>query len=491
MTDRTVRTRYAPSPTGEPHVGNIRTALFEWALARATGGTFVLRIEDTDRARIVPGSLEAIHESLRWLGIDWDEGPDVGGPYGPYVQSERLHLYREAASDLIERGRAYPCFCSSERLAEMRAVQAAAKQPTGYDGLCRGISREAAAERAANEPHAVRFSMSRVGVTVLNDLVRGTVSFENRLQEDFVILKSDGYPTYHLAVVVDDHAMGITHAVRGDEWISSAPKHLQLYEALGWEPAEFAHLPLILGPDHKKLSKRTGDTALLDYREQGYLPEAVVNFLALLGWSLDDHTTVIPRKQFASEFSLERVVANPAVFDIEKLRYLNGQYIRALPEADWEKMVLDSCESWLPATVERPLSEALIRAAAPLVRERVSTLRDIAPMLQFLFVEGDLEYGAEELTARTKGNVGRARDVLEAAQSALSAISEEDWDVEHVEAAIRSLDSMLGEKLRKWVSVLYVAIMGKPQGIPLFDSVALLGRQAALGRLASAISRVG
>ncbi len=373
----------------------------------------------------------------------------------------------------------------------MRVGQAAAKKPTGYDGLCRGIPRELAAERAENEPHVVRFSMSRVGVTVLHDLIRGDVSFENRLQEDFVMLKSDGYPTYHLAVVVDDHAMEISHAVRGDEWISSAPKHLQLYDALGWEPTAFAHLPLILGPDHKKLSKRTGDTALLDYRGQGYLPEAVMNFLALLGWSLDDHTTIVPPREFAAEFSLERVVANPAVFDLEKLRYLNGQYIRSLPEAGWAELVAAHCEADLPSSIPRPLPAATVRDAAPLLRERVSTLRDIAPMVEFLFVEGALEYPAELLAERTKGDAGRAREVLGAAHAAISAIPAGDLDVQHVEASIRALEADLDEKLRKWVSVLYVAIMGKPQGIPLFDSIALLGRQVALDRISSALSRLG
>ncbi|HJP41420.1 MAG TPA: glutamate--tRNA ligase, partial [Dehalococcoidia bacterium] len=264
-----MRTRYAPSPTGDPHVGNIRTALFAWAMARANKGRFILRIEDTDQARLVPGSIDAIYASLRWLGIDWDEGPDIGGPVGPYVQSERLAGYREAAEKLLHMGRAYRCFCTPERLVEMREAQAAAKRPPGYDGLCRTITPEESEARARDEVFVVRFAMLRSGKTMLEDLIRGTVRFENSLQDDFVILKSDDFPTYHLAVVVDDTAMEISHAIRGDEWISSAPKHVQFYEALNSQPPLFAHMPLILGADQKKLSKRTGDTSLLDYRGQG------------------------------------------------------------------------------------------------------------------------------------------------------------------------------------------------------------------------------
>ena len=483
-----MRTRYAPSPTGDPHVGNIRTALFEWAMARAQGGQFILRIEDTDQSRLVPGSVDAIYDSLRWLGIDWDEGPDVGGPFGPYVQSERLELYQDAADRLIENGRAYRCFCTSERLTEMRAAQTAAGKPTGYDGLCRTILKPDAEERAKSESFVTRFAMNRGGKTVLNDLVRGTVAFENKLQEDFVALKSDGFPTYHLALVVDDHAMEISHAIRGDEWISSAPKHLQLYEALGYEPTQFAHLPLILGPDQKKLSKRTGDTSLLDYRSEGYLPEAVVNFLALLGWSLDDKTTIIPQRQLAAEFSIERVVANPAVFDVEKLRYLNGQYIRALGDADWMQLVEGQCESGLPESIERPVSASVLAAAAPLLKERVARLNEIAPMLEFLFVDGPLDYPPALLADRLEGDLGRAVEVLEAAKLCLSQIADGDWEPGAIESAIRGLDKPLEAKLRKWISVLYVAIMGKPQGIPLFDSIAILGRERALRRIDDALS---
>lgn len=489
MTERPVRTRYAPSPTGNPHVGNIRSALFSWAYARAHGGAFILRIEDTDRNRYVEGSVEAIMESLRWLGITWDEGPDVGGPYGPYFQSQRLELYREAAERLIAAGRAYRCFCTPERLEQLRAAQAAAKQPPGYDGHCRALSPEEAEQRAANEPHVIRFAMLREGTTVLRDAIRGEVVFENALQDDFVILKSDGYPTYHLAVVVDDTAMRISHCIRGDEWISSAPKHIQLYDALGWEPPTWAHLPLILGPDHKKLSKRSGDTALLDYRERGYLPEAMVNFLALLGWSLDDHTTILGAEELTRHFDLSRVVPNPAVFDIERLNYLNGHYIRAMDDERWVALVREWAERGLPADIPRPLDEAVIRAAAPLLRERVGRLDEIAGMVAFLFVEQAPTYATELLWERV-GDRDAAIRVLAEALARLEALPDEAWTTPAIEATLRGLEEPLGMKLRKFIPALYVAIQGKPAGIPLFDSLAILGRERTLARLREARERL-
>ncbi len=487
---RPVRTRYAPSPTGDPHVGNIRSALFSWAYARANDGTFLLRIEDTDRNRLVETSLGAIMESLRWLGIDWDEGPEVGGPHEPYFQSQRLPLYQKAAATLIDRGRAYRCFCTAERLDQMRAAQAAAKQPPGYDGACRRLPREESDTRAKAEPFTIRFAMNKDGQTVLNDLIRGDVVFENKLQDDFVMMKSDGYPTYHLGVVVDDTEMEISHAIRGDEWISSAPKHIQLYEALGWEPPVWAHLPLILGPDKKKLSKRSGDTALLDYRTNGYLREAMINFLAFLGWSLDDHTTILTVDELTQHFDLARVVANPAVFDIERLNYLNGHYIRQMPEPEWLATIAEWCDRQLSPSVKRPVDPDLVAAVSPLLRERTPTLADIAPSVEFLFTFDAPEFPLELLAERA-GDAATAVRILDVALTSLDAVAEADWDVPHVEAAIRGMEAPLDSKLRKFVSVLYVAEMGRPQGIPLFDSMVLLGRERALQRLRTARLRLG
>lgn len=486
----TVRTRFAPSPTGDPHVGNLRTALFAWALARANDGQFILRIEDTDRKRLVHGSVERIFESLRWLGIEWDEGPDVGGPFGPYMQSERLDVYHRVVDQLIADGQAYRCFCTADRLDQLRALQAAAKQPPGYDGFCRDVPPDESAARAVSEPFVVRFRMQDEGVTVLHDAVRGEVRFDNALQDDFVALKSDGYPTYHLAAIVDDHLMGITHVTRTDEWLSSAPKHLQLNAALGFTPPIYAHLPLILGPDHKKLSKRTGDTAALDYREKGYLPDAMVNFLALLGWSLDDHTTIISRDELLANFALERVVANPAIFDIERLDYLNGQYIRAMSDDDWLAVVRDWCERDLPPRIPRPLDDEVLVAAAPLLKERAGHLTDIAPALEFLFGYDPPEYETSLLWSRI-GDEQAALDVLDAALVSLDDIDADGWDREAIESAIRGLETALDMKLRRFVSVLYVAVMGKPQGIPLFDSLEILGRDRTVARLRAARAGLG
>jgi glutamyl-tRNA synthetase len=486
----TVRTRYAPSPTGDPHVGNLRTALFSWALARANGGQFVLRIEDTDRKRLVPSSLEAIYWSLRWLGLEWDEGPDRGGPYGPYVQSQKLDRYRQAAEDLIARGRAYRCFCTPERLDRIRAEQAARGQPPGYDGHCRSIPPAEAAERGRAEPHVVRFRMKDEGVTVIDDPVRGQITFENALQDDFVALKSDGFPTYHFGVVIDDHDMEITHALRGDEWISSAPKHVQLYEALDWPSPLYVHLPLILGPDRKKLSKRTGDTALREYADHGYLPDAMVNFLALLGWSLDDKTTIIPPETLARSFSLERVVPNPAVFDIAKLDFLNGHYIRELPEDRWLDLVAEWCDRGLPASVPRPVDREVIAGAAPLLKERVTRLEEVPGLVEFLFGFEAPEYPPEALSERLGGDREAALRVLDEALLALDAVPESRWQRDDVEAAVRGLEERLGMKLRKFVPALYVAEMGRARGIPLFDSLVLLGRERALQRLRTARARL-
>jgi len=488
---RPIRTRYAPSPTGDPHIGNIRSALFSWAYARANGGQFLLRIEDTDRNRLVETSVDAIMESLRWLGIDWDEGPDVGGPHAPYFQSQRRPLYRKAAETLIDLGRAYRCFCTAERLDQMRAAQAAAKRPPGYDGLCRGLPREESESRAGREPFVIRFAMRREGQTVLRDIIRGDVVFENSLQDDFVMLKTDGYPTYHLALIVDDTEMEISHCIRGDEWISSAPKHIQIYEALGWEPPEWAHLPLILGPDHKKLSKRSGDTAVLDYRTNGYLPDAMVNFLAFLGWSLDDHTSILGAEELTRHFDLARVVPNPAVFDIERLNHLNGHYIRAMDDERWEATIAMWCERQLPDSVARPVAPDIVKSVAPLLKERVARLDEIAGLVEFLFGYEAPEYELDALTERVGGGTEVALRALDGALVALDGIAEDAWRRDDVEGAIRGMEAPLEMKLRKFVPVLYVAVMGRAQGIPLFDSLALLGRERTLQRLRTARARLG
>ena len=324
-----IRTRFAPSPTGFPHVGNIRTALFAWLFARHNGGRFIVRIEDTDAARRVEGAVEAIQDSLKWLGLEWDEGPGVGGDFGPYFQSQRLGLYRQAAERLVAKGDAYYCYCSPQRLAGMRAEQVKRKQPPGYDRLCRCLSGEERAKREAEGiTPVIRFRVPLDGFTQFQDLIWGEVKFEHSVLDDMVLLKSDGYPTYHLANVVDDHLMEISHVLRAEEWISSTPRHILLYQALGCEPPQFAHLPMLLGRDRAKLSKRHGTVSVAEYREQGYLPEAMLNFLALLGWSLDDRTESLSRKELIDNFSLERVSRTAAIFNPDKMEWMNGVYIR-------------------------------------------------------------------------------------------------------------------------------------------------------------------
>ncbi|HIE03586.1 MAG TPA: glutamate--tRNA ligase, partial [Candidatus Latescibacteria bacterium] len=319
-----VRVRFAPSPTGRLHVGSAHTALFNWLFARHHGGAFVLRIEDTDRSRVVEGALEDILEGLRWLGLDWDEGP--------YFQSERVEIYRRHADVLLERGWAYRCFCSPERLERMRREQQARGEPPKYDRRCRDLPPDEVKGRVeAGEPNVIRLKVPLEGETKFVDLIRGEIVFRNSELDDLILLKSDGFPTYHLASVVDDHLMGITHVLRAEEWISSTPKHVLLYEAFGWEPPNFAHLPLILGPDKSKLSKRHGATALLDYRDKGYLPEAMANFLALLGWSPGDGREKLSGEEMIEEFSLEGMGKRGSVFDETKLEWLNGLCIRELP----------------------------------------------------------------------------------------------------------------------------------------------------------------
>jgi glutamyl-tRNA synthetase len=330
-----VRTRFAPSPTGYLHVGGLRTALFNYLMAKHHQGQYVLRIEDTDQNRKVEGAVENLIASLKWAGLQHDEGPDIGGAYGPYVQSQRLDIYQYHAQQLIDNGAAYYCFCSPEKLEAMRERQMAKGETPRYDGTCRHLSvDEVSAKLNAGEPHVVRLKMPREGETVFHDLIRGEVRVKNEMVDDQVLVKSDGFPTYHLANVVDDHHMQITHVIRGEEWLLSVPKHLQLYNAFGWSPPEMAHLPLLLNPDRSKLSKRQGDVAVEDYIAKGYLPEALINFVALLGWNPGTDEEFFTLYELIEEFSLERVNKSGAVFDINKLNWMNGNYIRKMsPEA--------------------------------------------------------------------------------------------------------------------------------------------------------------
>ncbi len=481
-----VRTRYAPSPTGVPHIGNIRTALFDYLLARRHGGQFILRLEDTDRTRLVPDSIAKISESLRWLGLDYDEGPDIGGPYGPYVESERIEYYRAAADRLLAQDDAYECWCSSERLDAMRAEQTRLKQPPKYDRRCRAPEGQAAARREAEAEGrncVVRFKTPLEGEVTLHDAIFGQSTFDLATIDDFVMLKSDGYPTYHLAYIVDDEMMKITHVLRGNEWISSAPRHLLIYEALGYEPPVLAHLPLVLGPDGAKLSKRHGATSVFEYRDAGYLPEAVFNFLGLLGWSLDDKTEIISREQFIEHFALERIVKNPAVFNVEKLTWMNGMYIREMPEDALADTFTRQLERDLPASIGRPIDRALVARIAPLIRERVKLLTEVADYCDFFFRD-DLHYSRDELLG--KAFKDRASDAKDALARTVASIDAAAWSHDALEAAMRALAEELGVKAGDLFSLVRVAVTGRRVTPPLFESMEIVGKERCLARLRAA-----
>jgi len=482
-----VRTRFAPSPTGDPHVGNIRTALFACLFARHNSGSFILRIEDTDVARRVEGAVEGIMGSLRWLWLDWDEGPDIRGDYGPYVQSERLGLYREAARQLVEQGDAYYCYCSPERLEEMRAEQVRRKQPSGYDRRCRELSE---GERKKKEDEGitpvVRFKVPLEGQTRFSDLVWGEVKFENNTLDDLVLLKSDGYPTYNLANIVDDHEMEISHVIRAEEFVSTTPHHVLLYRALGYEPPQFAHLPRVLGSDRSKLSKRHGAVSIGEFQKQGYLPEAMVNFLALLGWSLDDKTEIMTRQELIANFSLERVKKTAAIFNREKLDWMNGVYIRSLAPEDFLQRSLAFLERGLPPEVPRPLSVDYIRQIMPLVQERVKTLADVPELTRFFFT-GELEYDTELLI--TKGMTTEpTRRALEVARQRLAELS--DFNAEALEGLLRPLAVELELKTGQLFGALRAAVTGQTAAPPLFQTMAVLGRETCLERIDRALDKL-
>ena len=492
-----VRVRYGPSPTGDPHVGNIRTALFDWLFARHHGGDFIVRIEDTDQKRAVEGAEQRILEALRWLGLDWDEGPDIGGPYSPYRQSERLPRYQQAAAQLLASGHAYRCACSSERLDRVRKAKQQRKEPPGYDGHCRDLSDTEIDAALAEQsppgqdpgPGVVRFKMPQDGVTAVPDALRGDVSFENRLLDDHVLLKADGFPTYHLAAVVDDHAMEITHVFRGDEWLPSAPRHLLLYAALGYAPPIFVHQPIILGPDKGKLSKRHGATAVLEYAERGYLPEALINFLALLGWSKDDHTTKMSVAEIIAAFDIDRMGVTPSAFDHERLAAMNADFIRDLSPQAFFQRAAPFLDAALPADIARPIDTSALLPIAPRIQERVKLLTEVAGYVDFFFRRGPLDYPNAELMGKGfRDNPAGAMAATDAAITALKAV--DPWTVEGVETALRALAAQLQLKPGVVFTPIRVAVTGKRIAPPLFETVTVLGRDLVVERLNEAAGRL-
>jgi len=479
-----VRVRYGPSPTGEPHVGNIRTALFDWFLARRLGGQFIVRIEDTDRSRAVEGTEQLILDALTWLGIDWDEGPDIGGPFGPYRQSERLPLYREAADRLLADGKAYRCVCSSERLDALRKSQQQAKQPPGYDRRCRELG------LGPGEPHVVRLAMPRDGDTIVHDALRGGVSFQSALLDDHVLLKRDGFPTYHLASVVDDHHMEITHVIRGDEWLSSAPRHVQTYAALGWDEPAWVHLPIIRGPDGAKLSKRHGATSVREYADQGFLPEALLNFLALLGWSKDETTTIMSRDEIVAAFGLDGLGLASAMFDLDRLQEMNARYIRDLDPADFLRRGRPHLEARLGRPIDDDRLDTLL-GIAPAVQERVKLMPEFADYTDFFFSDGPLDYANADLMGRAyKNKPWAALESVEASLQALRALDESDWTTPGLDAALRELAEARGEKPGALFTPIRVATTGKRIAPPLFETLETLGQPKTIERLNAAAERL-
>ena len=490
------RVRIAPSPTGDPHVGTAYAALFNYAYARRNGGTFVLRIEDTDRARYNDTAEERIISALRWLGLDYDEGPDVGGPYAPYRQSERLDTYRHYSDELVERGHAYPCFCSTDRLAAVRRAQEAAHQPPGYDRHCRGLDRAETRRRiASGESYVVRMAVPPAGSTVVHDEIRGDVVFENQnLPVDPVMLKSDGFPTYHLANIVDDHLMEITLVCRAEEWLPSAPLHVLLYQMFGWDEPQWAHLPLLRNADKSKISKRKNNTSLDWYRTNGYLPVAMLNFLASNGWSMPEGREYFTVADMVAYFSWERVVTSGPIFDLTRLTALNSYYLQRLSH----RALRDLFALLLPAGVELRYLEAII----PLIHERVQRVQGdaIGPQgtamreagasfpsyAAFFFAESELQYEAALLVPK-KGSPDATAQLLEAALELLRGLRL--WETVSIETALRALVEDRGLKAGDLFTPIRVAVTGNTASPPLFETLAVLGPDRVLPRLATAIQR--
>ncbi len=489
---RKFRLRFAPSPTGFAHIGGYRTALFSWLYARHTGGSFILRIEDTDVARTVEGAVDYLIDGLHWLGMDFDEGPIVGGQFGPYYQTQRKALYQQYAHQLIASGHAYRCYCTPARLEQMRKEQMAQKLPPRYDRRCRYLSNE---ERAANDAAGltwvVRFAMPLDGETVVHDELHGDIIFKNSDIDDTVILKTDGLPTYHLAHIVDDHLMGVTHLLRAEEWISSAPRHIQIWNALGWQQPLFYHVPDVLGKDKKKLSKRHGAPSWKELEQRGFLPEAVFNFLALLGWSYDDKTEFFSREELIRVFSLDRIGVSGGILDMEKLEWMNGVYIRNLSLEEFTQrsipyMERPELEGGLPDSISRPLDFDYTSRVLSLEQERLRTLGEAAHAVSFFYTD-DLTY--ETFLLIQKGmDAERTKAALSSTQKLLASLGQ--WEHHVIETPMRELAVELGLKTGQLFGSIRVAISGRTATPPLFQMMEVLGRERTMLRIEEAIERL-
>ena len=483
-----VRVRYAPSPTGMQHIGGVRTALFNYLFARANGGKFILRLEDTDRTRYGEEYVQNLYDTLAWLGIEWDEGQDKGGPYGPYVQSERFELYKKYAEELVEKGQAYYCFCDAERLDRIRTIQTMNKMPPGYDRNCRHLTpEEVEANLKAGKPYVIRLKVPLEGVTKFHDALLGDIEWKNEdISPDPVLLKSDGFPTYHLANIVDDHFMKITHVMRAQEWIPSGPLHVLLYEAFGWEIPQYCHLPMVMGKDGQKLSKRHGSTAVRDFRAKGYLPEAIINYVTLVGWSLDGSTEFFSKEELEKCFTMEGIHKAPAVFDYKKLDWFNGQYIRQADDSRLASLITPYLQE--AGYVKNPLSAEdadLISKIVPPVKERMKVLSDVVPLTAFLFedkpVTDKAVYVAKGSDEEKTGEaLHRGSDIL------LSGLKNGEKE-ESIEEKLTALSQELGIKVNGVFQPIRVAITNSTVSLPLFDSIRLLGIDETEKRLMRAV----
>ncbi len=473
-----VRTRIAPSPTGEDlHIGNVYTALINFVFAKKNRGKFIIRIEDTDRTRLVAGSEERILDSLCWLGLAYDEGPDIGGPYEPYRQSERLKLYKQYAEELVKVGAAYYCFCTPKILEEMRKAQEGRGEIPRYDQRCRHLKNGEIQKRLdKKEPYVIRLKVPQAGATKFNDLIRGEISFQNGLLDDQVLLKSDGFPTYHLGVVVDDHLMEITHVIRAEEWISSTPKHILIYKALGWELPEYAHLPLLRSPDRSKLSKRRNPVWVSWYKEQGFLPEAIINYLALMGWSHPEGKEIFSLEEFVKKFDLKRIQTTGPVFDVTKLEWMNGKYLREAPIKKLQSEIYDFYEKKHP--------EDLIGKILPLVVDRMKKLADFLPLTEFFFKKPSLD-PALLLSGKTKEEVETPLNMFVFRIDKLK-----DWKKENLEKEGRETAREVGLKDGDLFMLLRIALTGKTVTPPLFETMVVLGKEETLERLQTALGKI-
>ena len=470
-----VRVRFAPSPTGSLHIGSVRTTLYNYFLARHDlDGKLILRVEDTDRERLVAGAIDSIYDGLHWFGIRWDEGPREGGPYAPYVQSERLPLYQARAQELVDAGAAYFCFCSPERLEQMRAAQRARGEITRYDRRCRSIPPAEAAARAKTEAHVVRLKVPEEGTIAIDDLVFGHVEWPLNAIEDQILLKSDRFPTYQLAVVIDDHEMRVDPIIRGQEWLPSTPKHILVYRAFGWPVPRHAHVPDVLGPDGKKLSKRHGATQVEEFIREGYLPEALVNFLALIGWSPGTEEEIFSMDDLVSRFRIDQVHKAGGKWDRERLNFFNGQWIRRLSEDE----LLRRLDPFLPAGWDR----TLVRQVVPLIKERMTTLAEAKDQIAFLFTDR-IEHDPALLVPKKR----EPHDTVTALSRATVALRYlEPFTPDRIEQAIAAVAADLGWSVRDLTIAIRAAVTGRRVGPPLYGSIALLGKERTLERLEAA-----